>query len=283
MKLNDIYLNAVRTLDESNIENASFEVKELIKHLLKLSETEFLLKRFDDFDDAFVNELNESLIRRISGEPVQYIIGEWDFMGNTYKVGEGVLIPRPETELLCQYVIDELKCSGKSVIYDLCSGSGCIAISLKLFLPQSDVFAVEKSGKAFEYLRYNNEALCGKNAVNALNGDIFDIESYYKLPLADVIVSNPPYIKKSEIPSLQSEVLREPEMALDGGDDGLDFYRFIISEWKARLKPDGFFAFECGEDQSDDITDILNLNGFDSTVIKDYNDINRIVIGRRKN
>lgn len=283
MKLNDIYLNAVKLLDENKIENSSFEVKELIKHHLNLSETEFLLRRFDDYCDDFITELNESVSRRLLGEPIQYIIGEWDFMGNTFKVGKGVLIPRPETELLCQYVIDELKNCGETVAYDLCSGSGCIAVSLKLFLPECKIFAVEKSEAAYRYLEHNNMALCHKGGLNAVNGDIFDIDCFAMFPDADVIVSNPPYIRKSDIPGLQAEVHREPVMALDGGEDGLDFYRFIISAWKSKLKPDGFFAFECGEDQSDDISDIFYKNGFDSTIVKDYNDINRFVIGRWRN
>lgn len=282
MKINDVYIDAVKKMNQSGIENSNFEAKELLKHCLKLNETEFILRRFDDFDNDLLGDFNELLCRRLNGEPVQYIIGEWDFMGRTFKVGEGVLIPRPETELLCQYVADELKDNGKVVIYDLCSGSGCIGISLKNSLPEADVYAVEKSKEAFSYLKANNESLCNCCGVSAINGDIFEFDTYNDLPFADAIVSNPPYIRKSDIPGLQTEVLREPVMALDGGDDGLVFYRYIVSKWKSKLRPNGFFAFECGEDQSEDISDIFTENGFDSTVIKDYNNINRFLIGRRK-
>ncbi len=283
MKLNEIYINAARMLNDAGIENGSFEAKELIKHLFQLTETDFILKRHSDFCDELVGLLDKLIVRRITGEPLQYIIGEWDFMGRTYKVGEGVLIPRPETEQLCEAVADMLRSRCDTVIYDLCSGSGCIAVTLKLLLPGCDVYAVEKSPDAFSYLVKNNMLLCGENGVKTINDDIFNIESFANLPCADAIVSNPPYIRKADIASLQCEVLREPIMALDGGDDGLDFYRYIVSVWKSKLKSGGFFAFECGEDQSEDISEIFDKNGFDSTVVKDYNNINRIVIGRRKN
>ena len=280
MKLNTIY-SEISARFGVICENPSFEAKELIKHICSLSETEFLLGRNNEISDDATDEILSLAEKRISGVPLQYIIGEWDFMGRTFKVGEGVLIPRPETEILCQYVIDTLKGKKSPCVYDLCSGSGCIAISIKLDTPDADVYAVEKSKDAYFYLNTNNKLLCTDSAVTLINGDIFNINEFKTLPEADIIVSNPPYINSDEIAGLQKEVQFEPAMALDGGSDGLDFYRLIINEWKSLLKSDGMFAFECGENQADAISDILKTNGFDSFIIKDYNDIDRMVIGRR--
>lgn len=280
MKLNTIYSEISARFGEI-CENPSFEAKELIKHICSLSETEFLLGRNNEISDDATDKIFSLAEKRISGVPLQYIIGEWDFMGRTFKVGEGVLIPRPETEILCQYVIDTLKDKKSPCVYDLCSGSGCIAISIKLDTPDADVYAVEKSKDAYFYLDTNNKLLCADSAVTLINGDIFNIDEFKTLPKADIIVSNPPYINSDEIAGLQKEVQFEPAMALDGGSDGLDFYRFIINEWKNLLKSDGMFAFECGENQADAISDIFKTNGFDSFIIKDYNDIDRMVIGRR--
>lgn len=280
MKLNAIYNNICERF-KSVSENPRFEAKELIKYVCNLSETEFLLGRNDEITCEIEEKIFNFSKRRLSGVPLQYIIGEWDFMGRTFKVGEGVLIPRPETELLCQYVIDCVSDKATPCVIDLCSGSGCIAISIKLEAENTDVYAVEKSAEAFMYLKNNTENLCIDEPITFINGDIFDIDAFKDIPKADVIVSNPPYINTADIASLQREVKFEPVMALDGGVDGLDFYRFIVAEWKSFLKDDGIFAFECGEDQADKIGEILKDNGFDSFILKDYNDIDRFVVGRR--
>ncbi len=280
MRLNSIY-NEICSKISIICDNPQFEAKELIKYVCNFNETEFLLGRDSEISAHLSERLFDSAEMRLSGVPLQYIIGEWDFMGHTFKVGEGVLIPRPETELLCQYVIDEIKEKSAPCVFDLCSGSGCIALSLKLAKRDTEVFAVEKSADAYKYLRINAEALCAAEPITTINGDIFNIEAFENLPKADIIVSNPPYINTDDISTLQKEVRCEPVMALDGGRDGLDFYRFIISEWKTFLKADGCFAFECGESQATAIGDILKENGFDSFIYKDYNDIDRFVIGRR--
>ena len=280
MKINSVY-NEICERFKTVSDNPRFEAKELIKFICKLNETEFLLGRNDEIACEAEEMIFKCAENRLSGVPLQYIIGEWDFMGHTFKVGEGVLIPRPETEILCQYVIDTVSDKTVPCVIDLCSGSGCISISVKLGTENTDVYAVEKSTEAFAYLKTNTDALCTDKPISLINGDIFDVDTFKALPKADVIVSNPPYINSADIASLQREVKHEPLMALDGGVDGLDFYRFIVAEWKCFLKDDGIFAFECGEDQADKIEEILNKNGFDSFILKDYNDIDRFVIGRR--
>ncbi len=280
MKLIDLYFNLTADFNSFSVEAPEFEAKELIKHFTSLDETGFIINRNTTVSDEVLSMIEASRERRRAGEPLQYIIGKWDFLCNTFKVGEGVLIPRPETEILCEYVINSIKDTDNPVVYDLCSGSGCIGLSIKHVIPCADVYCIEKSKKAFEYLAENNRTVTDNKAC-ILNADIFDTEGFNTLPKADVIVSNPPYIRTDELSGLQREVQFEPSMALDGGEDGLIFYRHIIESWKDRLKNNGIFAFECGEDQANDISRILSENGFMPEIFKDFNNIERIVTGRR--
>lgn len=280
MKLIDLYYKLISEFSESGIEFPEFEAKELIKHCFSFDETAFILNRFFEISEEKLKDINTAAIRRKNGEPLQYIIGRWDFLNNTFFVGDGVLIPRPETEILCEYVIESIKNFDNPVVYDLCSGSGCIGISVKYEVPQSDVYCIEKSDNAFDYLSKNNRTIID-NKAHIINADIFEPELFETLPSADIIVSNPPYIRTDELSALQREVHFEPSMALDGGEDGLIFYRFIIEKLKVYLKLSGVFAFECGEDQAADISALLLANGFKPEIIKDFNNIDRIVIGRR--
>lgn len=269
-------------LKNSAIEDCNLEAEIIIRHFSGFSQSEVMFRDESEYSPEMLISIEKAVEERISGRPVQYIIGQWDFFESTFAVGEGVLIPRPETELLCEYVIGAADKSKECVIYDLCSGSGCIGISVKKALPEAEVVLVEKSEKAFEYLRKNSAAILKETDITMINGDIFDFSFFANYPNADIIVSNPPYIRKDEIPKLQREVQREPSMALDGGEDGLDFYRFIISVWSRKLKSGGIIAFECGEEQADDISAIFIENGFDAEIRKDYNHINRFVIGRKQ-
>ena len=150
----------------------------------------------------------------------------------------------------------------KPVVIDLCSGSGCIGINIAKKVKASTVYLVEKSEKAFSYLLKNAKDVPN---VNSLNKDIFALPQIEK---ADIIVSNPPYINSDDIDLLQKEVQREPRMALDGGQDGLDFYRFIAENYKDYLKPDGVLLFEIGETQADAVADILKSNSYSDIEIK---------------
>jgi release factor glutamine methyltransferase len=211
-----------------------------------------------------------------SGEPLQYVIGKWDFYESEFYVGRGVLIPRPETEELVEYAINLAKKYDSPIIYDLCSGSGCIGISIAKAVPNSKVFCVEKSEDAFKYL--------SKNAQDVFNVTIIndDINNDIDLPIADIIVSNPPYIKSADIPNLQDEVQCEPKMALDGGNDGFDFYRIINDKWSSKLKNDGTLLLEIGNEQGEEIKKVLtNFNNVD--VKQDIYKNDRIVIAKGLN
>lgn len=216
--------------------------------------------------------------RRITGEPLQYILGEWEFYGLRMFVGEGVLIPRPDTETLVDAVLERFVRTDAPVILDLCSGSGCIALALKANLPQASVHAVEKSDKALAYLRKNNA--CHGDRITIHQHDVLDVQTADDFSGVDVIVSNPPYLTAEEMAVLQTEVRHEPAMALEGGEDGLLFYREIPKIWKKSLRPGGMLAFEVGDAQAEDVAAILAENGFaDIRILPDLAGISRVVLG----
>lgn len=256
---------------------SEFEAKVIFEDILKVR------AKFYDYSSVFATDEQISLVkdvikRRKNGEPLQYIVGEWDFYGLTFSVGDGVLIPRPETEILVENVLNEIKNVDNPIIFDLCSGTGCIGITIANLRPDATVYLFEKENKAFSYLTKNCEKFCLQNVI-AVKCDIFDYD-LSSLPLADAVASNPPYIKSDEISSLQAEVQNEPFRALDGGKDGLDFYRCILSKWASMVKSGGIIAFECGDGQSESILSLFDGAYAEKKVIFDFNNIDRIVIFR---
>ena len=251
MTISELEKLGSQKLRASGKENSDFDARCLLEFVLNLNPTQYLLNRSEEVDSVCAEKFLSLVERRSNGEPLQYILGKWEFMGLPFYVGEGVLIPRPETEMLVEYALDFLKDKINPVVIDLCSGSGCIAISVAKHLPNAKVYAVEKSDLAFPYLKKNIWLNCVFN-VSAVHGDIFDSTLLSDIK-PDLILSNPPYIRSLEIASLQSEVRNEPSMALDGGEDGLVFYREIANGWLDRLGTGGAIAVECAEDQTEDI------------------------------
>ncbi|WP_297958598.1 peptide chain release factor N(5)-glutamine methyltransferase [uncultured Ruminococcus sp.] len=200
--------------------------------------------------------------RRSEGYPLQYLLGQWEFWGCNFKVGEGVLIPRPDTETLVEQVIDICRREKMTApkIADLCSGSGCIAVALKKELPAAEVYAVELSDKALTYLRQNAQ-LNGCD-IRIIQGDVLNEDSAREIRGLDILVSNPPYLTSQDMSELMTEVRHEPAEALFGGDDGLDFYRALTELWKPSLREGGFIAYEFGMGQHGDVKRILEDNGF---------------------
>ncbi|MCQ2490409.1 MAG: peptide chain release factor N(5)-glutamine methyltransferase [Ruminococcus sp.] len=220
---------------------------------------------FSPFEEVTIDteaQIRAMTERRISGEPLQYILGKWEFYGYPFKVGAGVLIPRPDTETLVDCVIrlcrDNRMTSPK--IADLCSGSGCIAVTLKKELPLASVAAVELSQEALPYLRQNSAL--NDAPLSIFEGDVLTAATAAKLSGLDIVVSNPPYLTEDEMSDLQTEVRREPVMALDGGSDGLGFYRELTPRWKRALRAGGWLCYEVGMGQHESIESILIENGF---------------------
>ena len=274
--VNEVYRSGVKLLELNNVEDAELDARCLIEYLLDINTTQFMLSRQEKIDDDIQNRFIELINKRISGTPLQYIIGRWEFMGNTFIVGEGVLIPRPETEMLVDLAAEHLKSVDSPVIVDFCSGSGCIAISVAKLFPDAKVYAVEKYDEAYSYLVKNIELNNVKNVI-AIQGDLFD-----KFVLdgvrPDMILSNPPYIRKSDIPTLSKEVLCEPHTALDGGNDGYDFYRFLCDYWFGEyLSDNSAMMLECAEDQGDYISDMFSEYTDNTKVVYDFNGLQRIV------
>ena len=219
--------------------------------------------------------------RRIQGEPLQYILGEWEFYGLKIFVGEGVLIPRPETELLVDTVLNFAKNRKNLKILDLCTGSGCIALALKKFLPDAEISAVDVSEKALAYAEKN------KNYhhlnITLYHESVLNQEFVQKFQNYDIIVSNPPYLTSEEMQDLQPEVQHEPILALLGGaGDGTYFYKEIANLWKNSLKSGGLLAYEIGWKQAPRVSELLNSNDFEQIqIIQDYEHRDRVVTGQK--
>lgn len=255
-------------------DSPEFEAICIFEDLLNISKSKIY---FDDniVTDEQIKTVESVINRRKNGEPLQYILGKWDFYDMTFNVGEGVLIPRPETETLVDFALEKIKDIESPVIYDLCAGSGCIGLTVANHRKDAKVFLLEKEDGALKYLKLNKEKY---NLVNAfiIKGDLFEVD-FLNFPDADVILSNPPYIPACEIENLQKEVHFEPITALDGGIDGLDFYRCIAEKWISKVKKNGYIALECGEEQSEDIINLFNGKHSEKQVIYDFNNIDRIV------
>jgi release factor glutamine methyltransferase len=227
-------------------------------------------------------KVNSMIDRRIGGEPVAYVLGEWEFMSLPMKVEPGVLIPRADTEVLAELAIKLLRSRGTSGarVLDLCCGSGCIGISIAYNAPDSRIVLVDNSLKALRIARSN----VLRNNVTR-NTTVIEADATQSPPMLlgrfDIIVSNPPYVPTDEIPTLDTSVKDfEPKEALDGGKDGLDFYRVIIPKWSEILKDNGCLLFECGEDQAEQIGDMMRRQNFKNVAYyKDTAGIKRVVAG----
>ncbi|MBR1729325.1 MAG: peptide chain release factor N(5)-glutamine methyltransferase, partial [Selenomonadaceae bacterium] len=267
----------------NEIENARLEAEILLCNVLKTNRLNLYLNSDRHLTDDHLFMYKKLIQRRLKGEPIAYIVGSKEFMNFDLTVDENVLIPRPETEILVEAVIDRLKnFSGKIKIADLGTGSGAIAISIAKFIVNVEVEAVDISEKAIDIAKLN---AINNNVADKINfhvGDLFD-------PIVDqkfnAIVSNPPYIPSDIINTLQSEVKNyEPRIALDGGADGLNFYRKIIDLSPKLLLKNGFIAVEIGYDQSELITNLIESGGRfkQIEVIKDLAGLDRIVIAKNK-
>ena len=275
MVLKDVYKSCRNALADGGIENAEFEARCLLEHLTGFNKAEQLAHGEDEFEKE--NELSQLIKRRLNREPLQYILGSWSFCGFDFEVGEGVLIPRDDTEVVLGLCLEFLKNKPNAKVLDLCAGSGAISVAIAR-LSNAEAEAVELSDKAFIFLKKNID----KNHANVkpINGDIFECHSEFENGKYDLIVSNPPYIRSDEIRTLQAEVQAEPAMALDGGDDGYDFYEAIIEHWSAKLKHGGALAFELGEGQAEYVSELMKQKGFANIRTElDFGGTQRAIIG----
>lgn len=276
----DTLKNAKKLLNANEIENADFEAVCIFEKAYGVKYRSVQYERIKDTEpsDEQSEALCEMLRKRIDGQPLQYVLGEWEFFGMPFKVGSGVLIPRQDTETLVELVLDKMKNNNSIKAVDLCAGSGCIGVALQKNLRSCDMTCVEISKDAVKYLEQNiklNDA-----DVKTLNADVLKSETADAFSQLDLIVCNPPYLTKEDMQSLQTEVGFEPQTALFGGEDGLDFYREITRLWKNTLKQGGMLAYEIGMGQETDVSQILIQHGFENVrFVKDYCGIFRVVYG----
>lgn len=270
MTIREALKEAGRRLEAAGVPNAGYDAMQMLAHVLSEDALMMRLNGHRTLAAAQITAYEAILARREKREPMQYILGSTGFMGLEFHVEPGVLIPRPDTEILCEEALGRIT-EGARVL-DIGTGSGALAVSLAKLSKASSVTAVDVSDTALCVAAGNAERngaqvrFVKSDCFAALQGETFD-----------VIVSNPPYIDKPDMETLMPEVLMEPELALFGGEDGLDFYRRISREAGAYLAPGGVLLFEIGYKQKDDVSDLLRQHIGEPFALKDYGDNWRVV------
>ena len=276
VSLKDLRIAAKKRLDTAKIDSPLADI-DYILGAMGFSKSEILLGE-RPLDDIAEQSFWSAVLRLESGEPVQYIVGKCEFMSLEFEVNPYTLIPRADTEILVETVIALCQNIPDPVIFEVGTGSGCIAISLAHYIKNANVTSADISPKALETAMRN----ANRNGVSVEFVEKDILRGFPKLDaLPDIIVSNPPYIPTADVLALDRKVCDfEPLSALDGGTDGLNFYRFIVQN--APLKSGGYLAFEVGINQSRDVATLMNAAFQDIQIIKDLAGIERVVIGKSK-
>ena len=278
MTLRELIRAGAEYLTENGVEDAAFDARQLAMFLFSLDGTALLLQGDRTVSPEEQAACRALLERRAAGEPLQYLLGQWEFCGDPFFVGPGVLIPRPETEQLAQWCVETVRDRGLKRVYDLCAGTGCIGLTVAKACPQAEVYLLELYDGAFAWLQ-KNAAAFGLPNVRPVRADVRN-GLPEGLPAPELIVSNPPYIRAEEIPGLQKEVGFEPVAALDGGGDGYVFYRAIAEQWLPLLPKGGFAVVECGEGQPETVAELFGPT-LECAVEKDLYGVPRFVTGAR--
>lgn len=276
MNLKEILKYGKEELIKNNIEDASIIAKELAEYIFKITRAQMIANNDMEFSkDQTDNYINS--IKKISiGIPIQYITNNQEFMNLNFYVDENVLIPQPDTETLVEEVINEYK-EKKCEILDLCTGSGAIAISLAKYINESNIVASDISMKALQIAKLNAEKNLVRKKIEFIESDMFN--KIYKDDF-DIIVSNPPYIKTKVIEELDKQVKNEPYIALDGGADGLKFYKIIIENAYKYIKNEGKVFLEIGYDQKNELINLFKENNHYENIYskKDLGGNDRIIV-----
>lgn len=284
MKIKEVLKLGINILNENNVEDSNLKTKMLLADILNKNKEYLLIHDDEDVNDNIKKIFLDKIERLKKNEPIQYIINHQEFMGLDFFVNEHVLIPQPDTENLVEEVIHLVEKLGKGIneeirILDLCTGSGAIAISLaKLLNRKVLIYASDISDEALKVAEENSI----RNMANIyfFKSNLFKkISEHYKF---DIIVSNPPYIETKNLKNLPEEVKKEPKIALDGGTDGLDFYKEISKEAPKYLFDNGYLAFEIGYNQKESVENILKQYNYKNVYSrKDLSGNDRIVIGQK--
>ena len=279
MVISELLQKVTKELTSFGCDNAHFEAVHLISFVLDISPKDLVLNAKNAVSEEEKSRISELVKRRISGEPFQYILGTQEFMSLEFTVTPDTLIPRQDTETLVEFVLDKTENLPLSIL-DIGTGTGCIPISLSHFKDNLNCVGIDISEEALKIAQKNAETLKVSDRVTFEKCDILTDFPSKKF---DIVVSNPPYIKSDIIPTLQTEVRDfEPNLALDGGIDGLKFYRRICEIAPKILKSGGFLVFEIGFDQAQDVFSIMETNFHNLKITKDLSGNDRVVSGYLK-
>ncbi|MGN0452914.1 MAG: peptide chain release factor N(5)-glutamine methyltransferase [Ruminococcus sp.] len=285
MTLIELYARISATLKAGKVSSPAFEAQCLIASRLKVEHSYLIANGDREVEPADVKALDSMAKRRIKGEPLQYITGSWEFLGRSYRVGKGVLIPRDDTEVVLRCTFSHLDKISKlrpAKIIDLCSGSGILAITLKCLYPTAQVTAVELSKEAIPYLKKNIREHSAD--ITVVEGDILKVADKFAERDFDLIIGNPPYIKSEDMKTLQKEVQFEPALALDGGADGFDLYRELIPLYTCKLRQGGMLALELDAEQALWAKSIMEKLSYESIeILDDLGGVHRAINGTLMN
>lgn len=281
MNISEALLKGYSLLQEAQIETYLIDTQLLLTKILKVDKLYLIMNRDKEISEENKREFEELLRMRQKRMPMAYILNEVEFMSLNYYVREGVLIPRPDTEILVEECIKIIEKNNISEVCDMCCGSGAIGLSLANYIKDIKVWLYDISDTALEVSSINKSRLKLEDRVEIKKSDLFQsvLEEKRKFHM---IVSNPPYIEEHIIPTLMEDVKNyEPHLALSGGEDGLEFYREICCEGKKFLYPGGYMCFEIGYNQELEVKEILIDNGFvDVYSLRDLGQNYRVVIGK---
>lgn len=280
MNIEEILKKEINNLKQNNIENSTLKAKILLANILKVKKEYLLIHSEEQVKQEDKIKYENCIKELIKGKPLQYITNKQEFMGLNFYVDENVLIPQPDTEILVEKAIEIAETTQKNKILDMCTGSGCIAISLAKKINNAQITAVDISNSALNVANKNAINNNVENKIKFINSDMFNnIEEKF-----DIIVSNPPYIETETINKLEIEVQNEPHVALDGGIDGLKFYKIIANNAFEYLNENGYLLLEIGYNQQESVTQLLQDTGKYKNIetIKDLGGNYRVVIARKE-
>lgn len=280
MNIEEILKKEINNLKQNNIENSTLKAKILLANILNVKKEYLLIHSEEEVKQEDKIKYENCIKELIKGKPLQYITNKQEFMGLNFYVDENVLIPQPDTEILVEKAIEIAETTQKNKILDMCTGSGCIAISLAKKINNAQITAVDISNSALKVANKNAINNNVENKIKFVNSDMFNnIEEKF-----DIIVSNPPYIETETINKLEIEVQNEPHLALDGGIDGLKFYKIIANNAFEYLNENGYLLLEIGYNQQNSVTQLLQDIGKYKNIetIKDLGGNYRVVIARKE-
>lgn len=258
---------------------SSYETGEIFRYLCGFSRSDLILHARDEADAALCEKALAVMEQRGKNIPLAYLLGRVSFFGDDYIVRPGCLIPRADTEVLVEEAISRTPENG--VLWDLCTGTGCVPIAVLRNRPDVRAWGVEKFPVPLRTAEENAEALGVKDRFSVSAGDVLNGDIPASAPMPDTITANPPYIASKVCETLDEQVKKEPLSALDGGEDGLCFYRAIVEKYHRCLAPDGCFLFEIGYDQGESVSDLCRSAGFDVSLRRDYENRDRVILAQK--